>query len=277
MFGAPRAGHAGTLDPGVSGILVIAMGKALRLLPLLLDFPKRYVALIQLHGSVRPNDLTRVLEEFQGEIYQTPPVRSAVRRERRIRRIHRLKLVEKQGFMLLVDVTCESGTYVRTLAVDIGDALGVGAHMAELRRIESGPYTERMAVTLSTLSDAVATAREGDMTMLNATMRPPSDVWKLVAAIVIKDSAVDAIAHGAGLAAAGVLRIPRPFPKGANVALITKGEELVAVGESLVESDRLRDEKEGWVVETHKVFIAPGRYPRSWGKTAHKDKEGEPP
>jgi predicted rRNA pseudouridine synthase len=273
MLEVPRAGHAGTLDPSVSGILVIAVGKALRLLPLLLDFPKRYIGLVQLHGSVRSEDLTRVLREFQTDIYQLPPVRSAVRRERRIRRIHKLKLIERTGNLALIDVTCESGTYIRTLAVDVGDALGVGAHLAELRRVASGPFTEKEAVTLSTLSDAIAMASEGDTAALSAILQPPSRVWKEVPAVVVKDTAVDAIAHGADLAAAGIMRVAAPFAKGDHVVVLTKNDELVAVGRSLFDSSAMADEKKGWVVDTIKVFIPPGQYPQTWGKKMHKDKE----
>ncbi|EQD73604.1 rRNA pseudouridine synthase, partial [mine drainage metagenome] len=99
-----RAGHAGTLDPGVSGVLVMSLGKALRLLPLLLTFPKRYITVVTLHGPAPPASVERVLKEFQGPIYQTPPVRSAVRRERRVRTIHRLTLIERSGRELLLEV-----------------------------------------------------------------------------------------------------------------------------------------------------------------------------
>jgi predicted rRNA pseudouridine synthase len=257
----------------VSGILVIAVGKALRLLPLLLDFPKRYVALIQLHGGVRSDDLARVLHEFQADIYQIPPVRSAVRRERRIRRIHKIRLIERDGNMALVDVTCESGTYIRTLAVDVGDALGVGAHLAELRRVASGPFSEKEAVTLSTISDAVATAVGGDNSALSTILQPPSRVWKEVPTVVVKDTAVDAIAHGADLAAAGIMRVTGSFPKGAHVVAVTRNDELVAIGRSLVDSSTMTEEKKGWVVDTIKVFILPGQYPQTWGKRMHKDNE----
>jgi predicted rRNA pseudouridine synthase len=273
MLGVPRAGHAGTLDPSVSGILVIAVGKALRVLPLLLDFPKRYVGLIQLHGSVRSEDLVKVLHEFQGDIYQLPPVRSAVKRERRVRRIHKIRLIERTGNLALVDVTCESGTYIRTLAVDVGEALGVGAHLAELRRVASGPFTEKEAVNLSTISDAVATASQGDMTALSAILQPPSRVWKEVPAVVVKDTAVDAIAHGADLAVAGIVRVTKPFAKGDHVVVVTKNEELLAIGRAIVDSTTMMEADKGWVVDTIKVFIPPGQYPQTWGKKKHKDNE----
>jgi tRNA U55 pseudouridine synthase TruB len=120
LLKVPVAGHAGTLDPNVSGLLWVGVGPALKLLPLLLEFPKRYIASIVLHGPAPRRDIDRVLAEFVGPIYQTPPVRSAVKRERRVRSIHRLTLLEADGPRLLLDITADSGTYVRTLAVDIG-------------------------------------------------------------------------------------------------------------------------------------------------------------
>jgi predicted rRNA pseudouridine synthase len=266
MMGVSKAGHSGTLDPGVSGILVISVGKALRLLPLLLQFPKRYIGLVQLHSAVRTDDLTRALEEFHGEIFQTPPVRSAVKRERRVRRIHDLKLLEVEGTMALLDVTCESGTYIRTLAVDLGEALGVGAHLAELRRVESNPFTEAEAVTLANLADAIALAKEGKPESLAAVLHPPSEVWKRVPAVVIKDTAVDALAHGADLASPGVLKVTHPFAKGARVVLVTRLDELVATGKALVDSKGITSAKHGWVVDAERVFIPQGTYPSSWKK-----------
>ncbi|MFI5413372.1 MAG: RNA-guided pseudouridylation complex pseudouridine synthase subunit Cbf5, partial [Candidatus Lutacidiplasmatales archaeon] len=120
MLGVAVAGHAGTLDPNVSGLLWIGVGPALKLLPLVLEFPKRYIASVVLHGPVPVRDVERVLAEFTGPIYQLPPVRSAVKRERRVRTIHRLTLLESDGPRLLLDITADSGTYVRTLAVDLG-------------------------------------------------------------------------------------------------------------------------------------------------------------
>ncbi|EQD73707.1 H/ACA RNA-protein complex component Cbf5p, partial [mine drainage metagenome] len=135
LLGVERAGHAGTLDPNVSGLLWVGVGRALKLIPLILEFPKRYVGVMVLHGPVPAAEIGRVAAEFQSAIFQTPPVRSAVKRERRIRRIHRLSVPEIALPRVLLDVTADSGTYVRTLAVDLGEALGTEAHLEELRRV----------------------------------------------------------------------------------------------------------------------------------------------
>jgi H/ACA ribonucleoprotein complex subunit 4 len=263
LLGVPRAGHAGTLDPHVSGLLWIGVGPALKLLPLMLAFPKRYVAAVALHADAPPRAVDRVLAEFRGPIYQTPPVRSAVKRERRVRTIHRLDLVEREGLLLLLDITADSGTYVRTLAVDLGDALGTGAHLAELRRVATGPFREERAISMHALADAAATARSGDGSALAGYLHPLDEVWREFPPVVIKDSAVGAIAHGADLASGGILSMPRAFGRGAHVVLVTRRGELVALGVALRGSGEIPKTRHGWVVDATRVFVEPTRPVRS--------------
>lgn len=264
LLGVDVAGHAGTLDPNVSGLLWVGVGPALKLLPLMLEFPKRYIASAVLHGEVPDRELSHVLEEFTGPIYQTPPVRSAVKRERRIRRIHRLRLVERDGSRLLLDVTCDSGTYVRTLAVDLGEALGVGAHMEELRRVGNGPFEERGAIRLTGLADAVAARREGRPGALAELLHPMEEVWREFPAIVVKDGAASALAHGAGLASGGILSIPRSFAEGAHVVLVNRAGALIATGVAQCDSRAASSTPHGWVVGATRVFVDPQRFPPLW-------------
>jgi H/ACA ribonucleoprotein complex subunit 4 len=264
LLGVDRAGHAGTLDPHVSGLLWVGVGPALKLLPLLLDFPKRYVGVIDLHGRVPAAELAAVLSEFQGPIFQTPPVRSAVRRERRIRSIYRLTLLEREGPHLLVDVTAESGTYIRSLAVDIGEALGVGAHLAELRRIGTGPFKEEQATSLHALSDAVAEARGGSAEALLRQLHPIEEVRREFPQVLLKPSAAAAVAHGAGVARGGIRSISRPFPEGAQVVLIAPDGAFLGVGEARVASERFSSMPHGWVIESRRVMVDSADYERLW-------------
>ena len=258
------AGHAGTLDPNVSGLLWVGVGPALKLLPLVLEFPKRYVASVVLHGEVSDRDRTRVLGEFTGPIYQTPPVRSAVRRERRVRTIHRLTLVEAAPPRLHLDVVADSGTYVRTLAVDLGEALGVGAHMEELRRVGNGPFEEQASVPLTVLADAVAARHAGDPAPLLALLHPIDEVWREFPRIVVREGAASALAHGAGLASGGILSVPRPFARGAHVALVNRTGELIATGVARHDARELSAVRHGWVVGETRVFVDPARFPPLW-------------
>ena len=275
LLGVAVAGHAGTLDPNVSGLLWVGVGPALKLLPLVLEFPKRYIASVVLHGPVPVKEVEKVLKEFTGPIYQTPPVRSAVKRERRVRTIHRLDLVESEGPRLLLDITADSGTYVRTLAVDLGEALGLGGHMEELRRVATGPFREKGSVALAALADAAAARAAGDPGPLLALLHPIEEVWREFPAIVVKDAAASALAHGAGLASGGILALPKPFSRGARVALVTRSGELVATGVTLRGSDEVGQVKHGWVVDETRVFVDPARFPALWQKSP-RPKVGTP-
>ena len=269
LLAVPVAGHAGTLDPNVSGLLWVGVGPALKLIPLVLEFPKRYVASVVLHGPVPVAEVERVLGEFTGAIYQTPPVRSAVKRERRVRTVHRLTLVEAEGPRLLLDLTADSGTYVRVLAVDVGEALGLGGHMEELRRVATGPFREESSVPLSAVADAVAARAAGDASALLRLLHPIEEVWREFPAIVVKDGAASAIAHGAGLASGGILALPKPFAEGAQVTLLTRAGELLATGVALHRSDELGHVKHGWVVDETRVFVDPARFPPLWQRSPH--------
>jgi H/ACA ribonucleoprotein complex subunit 4 len=268
LLGVDTAGHAGTLDPNVSGLLWVGVGPALKLLPLVLEFPKRYVASVVLHGEVPAKALGEVLSEFTGPIYQMPPVRSAVKRERRVRTVHRLTLVERDGARLLLDLTADSGTYVRTLAVDLGEALGVGAHMEELRRVATGPFVERDAVSLTGLADAAAARRSGDPAPLLRILHPIEEVWREFPVVVVREGAASALAHGAGLASGGILAVPRAFSRGAHVALVTRSGELIATGVAHHDSRELAQVPHGWVVGETRVFVDPARFPPSWKRLA---------
>jgi predicted rRNA pseudouridine synthase len=262
----PSAGHAGTLDPHVSGVLWVGFGPSLKLLPLLLEFPKRYVGVVTFHGPVEPPALSRAIEEFTGPVYQTPPVRSAVRRRRRIRTIHRLTLLDHRPPNVLLDAVVDSGTYIRSLAVDLGDALGVGAHLAELRRTGTGPFTEAEAVPISRVADAVVAADAGEPAPLLALLHPIEEVWREFPRIRVKPGAAAALAHGADLARGGIRSVEGRFAVGASVALLDEEGRLLAVGTALRDSEHLPGT--GWVIDATRVFTDATRYPPTWRKAA---------
>ncbi|HEV2316587.1 MAG TPA: RNA-guided pseudouridylation complex pseudouridine synthase subunit Cbf5 [Thermoplasmata archaeon] len=262
LLRVPLAGHAGTLDPHVSGVLWVGVGPSLKLIPLMLEFPKRYTSIVTLHAPVRDEDLRRVIGEFVGPIFQTPPVRSAVKRRRRVRTIHRLELLEREGPDLLLDSVVDSGTYLRSLAVDLGDALGVGGHLAELRRTGTGPFTEADAVPLQRVADAVAAADAGSSEPLLQLLHPMVKVWREFPRVVLKRSAAAAVAHGADLARGGIRSVEGTFTTGAPVVLVDERGELVALGQALRDSDHLAGP--GWAIDATRVVADAQQYPPSW-------------
>ena len=259
-----RVGHAGTLDPQVSGVLVVMFGGAVRLAPILLAHNKEYVCLMRLHGSVSREAVDRVAEEFVGRVYQRPPKKSAVKRSLRIRKIHEIEILDMEGRLVLFRVRCDAGTYIRTLCVHMGYALGVCAHMQELRRVRSGPFDETGAVSLHELADAVAAAREGNPAPLQPMLLSPVSAVVDLPEVVIRDTAVDAICHGAVLAGVGVTGKEGGFGKGEVVAIMTERGELVGLGKALISSSALKPGEPGLVVAPTTVLMQPGTYPRGW-------------
>jgi len=151
----PKIGHSGTLDPQVSGVLPMGLGEGTKALEVLLYGPKEYHALGRLHSLPSKEKLTDVLNQFTGEIYQKPPQRSAVLRRTRTRTIYELELLEQKERLILIRVLCEAGTYIRKLIYDIGEILGPGATMIELRRTRVHQFVEgSQLVTLHELANA---------------------------------------------------------------------------------------------------------------------------
>src|SRR5512136_1018269 len=163
-----QVGHAGTLDPQVSGLLLVMLGNAVRLAPLLLQHDKEYICLMRLHGDVDKNRIEQVAAEFTGRLYQRPPRKSAVKRALRIRTINKLEILDTENRLVLFRVQCDAGTYIRSLCHHIGLALGSGAHMIELRRTRSGAFSERDMHSLHDVHDACIAAKEGDRVPLSS-------------------------------------------------------------------------------------------------------------
>jgi predicted rRNA pseudouridine synthase len=259
-----RVGHAGTLDPQVSGVLVVMFGGAVRLAPVLLSHNKEYVCLMRLHGDASREAVDRVAEEFAGRIYQRPPKKSAVKRNLRIRKIQEIEVLDMQERLVLFRARCDAGTYIRTLCIHMGYAIGVCAHMQELRRIRSGPFDEATAVSLHELADAAGAARDGDPEPLRRMILSPDAAVADLPKVVIRDTAVDAICHGAVLAGVGVTAKEGGFGKGETVAIMTERGELVGLGKALVSSSALKPGEPGLVIAPTTVLMQPGTYPRGW-------------
>jgi len=266
-----QVGHAGTLDPQVSGILLVMLGNAVRLAPLLLKHDKEYVCLMRLHKDVERERIDEVVKEFSGRIYQRPPRRSAVKRLLRIRAIQKLEILSVDGRLVLFKVQCDAGTYIRSLCHHMGLALGVGAHMQELRRTRSGVFDERTMYTLHELQDACVAAAAGDRTLLESMIVSVDAAVPDLPAVVVRDTAVDALCHGAALAGVGVLRCDE-FKRDQIVAVLTDKTEFVGLGKALAASTTWTPGKTGLFIAMTTVFLAPGTYPRGWKKAARPEK-----
>ncbi len=263
-----RAGHGGTLDPKVSGILPVAIQKATKLTQTLLPAGKEYVTVMHIHDDVSSDNLEKVLEDFRGTITQTPPVRASVKRRPREREIYYLEVIEREERDVLLKVGCEAGTYIRKLCHDIGEALGTGAHMAELRRTRTGPFEEDETLSnLHELADAIAFWKEdGVEEPLRDVVLPAEKTVEHLPKLVIRDSAVDALCRGADLAAPGVLSVETGIESGSLLAEMTLKGELIALANSKMSSEEIVEANHGVVAEPERVVMDPGTYPKGWDK-----------
>ena len=252
-------------DPIVTGVLPVALEDATKIVQAFLQSGKEYVCLMILHGEVPNEDLRRVLEEFTGEIHQKPPLRASVKHESRKRTIYYVDLLERDGNRVLFRVGCQAGTYIRKLCSDIGEVLGTGAHMQELRRTRSGPFTDASGLhTIHELVDAHARFLEGDETMIRRLVRPVEEALEYIPKIWVRDSAVDAICHGAALAVPGIVSVEEPFSKDSTIAIVTLKDEAVALAKSLMSSESMIQQEKGIAAKVMRVLMSRGTYPKMW-------------
>ena len=269
MLNQKKAGHSGTLDPQVTGLLPIGLGNSTKALPILLYGPKEYVAVLRLHNSVNRDKLYDCLENFKGPIYQRPPQRSAVKRITRIRTIHELEVLDEESRLLCLRVLCEAGTYIRKLVYDIGEIMQCGATMIELRRTRVMHIDEQNHfVRLHELSDAVYRLKhENDETKFRQLVQPVEFIAKPLKSITVRCSAIDSLCHGAQLAIPGILKISKGISKHDNISILSQKGELIALADALLSSDDIVNNKKGIACSTKRVIMKPDTYPKLWKNT----------
>ncbi|QLJ53020.1 MAG: H/ACA ribonucleoprotein complex subunit CBF5 [Candidatus Fermentimicrarchaeum limneticum] len=264
MLDASRAGHAGTLDPNVSGVLPIGLNRATRVMGLMLKGSKEYVGIVKFHCDVEKDAVEGIFQKFTGEVEQIPPVKSAVKRALRKRKVYYLEPIEFNGREVLFRVGCEAGTYIRKLCFDMGEELGCGANMLELRRTKAGKLEEGRASKLQDVKDAYwLWEQKGDEKELRRVILNVEDALDLKR-IWLRDSAVEAVCSGAVLAAPGVARLDEGIIAGDTVALMSLKDELVSVAVAEASSDEIMKMERGVVAKTMRVMMKKGTYPKCW-------------
>jgi H/ACA ribonucleoprotein complex subunit 4 len=250
----------------VTGILPITLEESRKIVQALLYGGKEYVCVMKLHGEVTEDQVKTVLKEFEDTIYQRPPLRASVKRQLRTRRIYYLDFLEKDGRNVLFKVGCEGGTYIRKLCYDMGEVLGCGAHMQELRRTRAGPFVENGDIV--TLHDVaywfMEWQEQKDERILKRFIQPMEKALTLVPKIYIRDSAVDAVCHGASLTAPGVLSLETEIINGSMVAILTLKGEAVALAKAVTSTEEIMNMNHGVVAEIERVLMLRGTYPKCW-------------
>lgn len=273
ILNVDRVGHGGTLDPGVTGVLPTGVGNATKAMQALLYAGKEYVCILELHDKADEDDIRNVISEFVGKLYQKPPLRSSVKRVLRVREIYYNNIIEIKGRFVLFRVGSQAGTYIRKLCFDIGEALGVGGHMRELRRTRVGNFREdEHLCSLYDLKDAYIFWKEdGDETLLRRYLQPIEFGVGHLPYIKVRDSAVDAICHGANLAATGVIQLSTGIKKDDMIALKTLKDEVIALATAIDSSERITKAKSGIIANSERVLMIRGRYPQLWKKRSEEE------
>ncbi|XP_054913196.1 H/ACA ribonucleoprotein complex subunit DKC1 [Poeciliopsis prolifica] len=265
-----KTGHSGTLDPKVTGCLIVCIDRATRLVKSQQSAGKEYVGIVRLHNAIESEHvLARALETLTGALFQRPPLIAAVKRQLRVRTIYESKLIEydPERRLGIFWVSCEAGTYIRTLCVHLGLLLGVGGQMQELRRVRSGVLGEKdNLVTMHDVLDAQwQFDHNKDETYLRRVIFPLEKLLVSHKRLVMKDSAVNAICYGAKIMLPGVLRYEDGIEVNQDIVVITTKGEAICTAVALMTTAVISTCDHGVVAKIKRVIMERDTYPRKWG------------
>ncbi len=264
-----KTGHSGTLDPKVTGCLLVCIERATRLVKSQQGAGKEYVAVVRLHGDSDVGKVRRGVEMLTGALFQRPPLISAVKRQLRIRTVYESKLLEfdQERKLGVFHVRCEAGTYIRTLCVHLGYILGVGAHMQELRRVKSGAMSEEDGMcTMHDVLDAQwLYDNSKDESYLRTIIKPLESLLVNHKRLVVKDSAINSVCYGAVLMIPGLLRFEDNIEVNEEVVMMTTKGEAIAIGIAEMSTSVMATCDHGRVARIKRVVMERDTYPRRWG------------
>ncbi len=260
-----KAGHFGTLDPNATGVLPIGIDRGTKIQKVVSDSDKEYVFEAELEDDQDKQKIETRLRSFHGPNRQVPPEKSAVKREPRTREVYEIELLEKKGNRILGRVSCESGFYVRTLIDQLGEKLDTAAEMVDLRRTRVNGFGEDETWKLQEIADHYHFWNQNEENKLNKIIRPIEAAVKDLPKIVVKNSAVNAVANGSNLGTAGIAKLQDGISEGDTVALMTSKGELVALATAGMSSQHMYED-EGEAADLDSVYMDPSEYPRRWGQ-----------
>jgi H/ACA ribonucleoprotein complex subunit 4 len=262
IFDIKKAGHSGTLDPKVTGVLPVALSQATKVVQALLTAGKEYMGIMHLHKEVDEYLIRKTCADFVGEITQLPPIKSSVKRQHRQRNIYYFEILEIKDKDVLFRVGCQAGTYIRKLCHDIGEKLG-GAHMAELRRTKAGPFREDTLTTLQNCTDAIwYWKHKQDDTELRKIVMPVESAVQHLPHIWVLDTTVNALCNGANLKVPGITKLHSGIVKGELIALMTLKGELIALAKAHMTTNEIMKQERGVAATLERVFLPRGTYPQ---------------
>lgn len=265
ILGIEKAGHSGTLDPKATGVLPVALEMGTKISEALKKASKEYICLLRLDQAVNEQEVKRKATNFRGSNRQLPPEKSAVKREERTREVYYLNVLEVKGNFVLLKVGCEAGFYVRVLCQQLADELGREGEMEDLRRTQVGLFSTEECHYLQDLDDEYDFWQRGQENNLGEIIQPVEAGVRHLNKVLVKDTAVASLTHGANLGITGITQLQSDIDEGQLVAIMSLKGELIALGRSQANSeDIVTGEVEGDAVELERVFLAKDTYPRHW-------------
>jgi H/ACA ribonucleoprotein complex subunit 4 len=269
LLGLERLGHGGTLDPFATGVLPLMAGRCMKITNKVLKHRKSYIAVFRFKSMPDEATLRVAMAGMTGRIYNVPPEVSAVKVQVRTRRIHTFDLLDLDGSDAVARITCEAGTYIRTMARDIGLLLNTPVELKELRRETSGMFHLEHCITMDQLADAVWLWKEcGDESALLRIVHPIEKLLVELPRCHVKDSAVAALAFGAPLLRPGLVDLPMDLSKGSELLVTSMKGEAVGFVKLKADSNTIASMGEGEVARPSMVLIDTEVYPRRWSTTS---------
>jgi len=254
FFGLKRCGHTGTLDTNVTGLLIVALEDATKVMPVLMGLGKEYEGIIYLHKDVDEKKLGEVISEnFVGTITQIPPVKSRVARIRRKRIVYSFDILEKKDKNVRFRTKVQAGTYIRKLCSDIGEKLDVGAHMKELRRIKVGHFSLKDSHSLDEVKKVSEEFKQGNDKALKKILIPIEKAIPHVKKIYVKESSLKSIFNGAPIRKSDTVKIQGGIETKEIVGIFSLKDQLIALGIAKTNSKNMKRSR-GTIVRIDRII-----------------------
>jgi H/ACA ribonucleoprotein complex subunit 4 len=244
-LGLKKTSHFGVLDPMVTGVLPVALSRAVRLTDFFIREDKEYVGEMLIHEDIAVEEIKKkIKEKFTGKIMQKPPVRSNVKREEREREIKSFEILGKKEKVISFRADVQGGTYIRKLVHDLGEALGIGAHMIKLRRTKAGIFHEKDLVTIEQFEKAVSEYKEEkNEKPLRKIIIPAEIITELFPVVQVKESSLKEIFAGSPIHKKDLINPTKEKFDKEQIICIFSGDRFIEMAQVINEGDSLAKPK----------------------------------
>ena len=260
-----KVGHSGTLDPKVTGLLVVGIGLGTKILEYMLLSEKRYIGEIVFHKDISQEKIEDAIKHFTGTITQLPPIKSSVKRELRDREVYGISMqsFNKETRTAVLECAVERGTYIRKLFHDMGEYIGIRAHMGDLHRTHVGPFaetkglitTDEFALLIEKTKSWNLFVKKGVEKKIQSILRPLREAIPSFPQVLLHPGIEKYLETGSDVFVPGVRDVSVLFKRGDLVGVYTNEGVLVALGEAGMGSKDMLTRKKGIAVITKKILI----------------------